>query len=107
MGVIAPHLTKLLEDRPLFSWWYTDTRVADRDLRAIVYLVGRNTDPPSLRVELHCVRQKVEKNLFDLALITDVLAKPLVHVDIQGNAVLHGALAHKSPCVVDRQGQIK
>src|SRR5690242_7930176 len=99
---MAAHLPKLLENRRLFRWRNADSRVAHRDLRTIVYLVGSDGDSPSLGRELHRVGQKIEKNLFDLALIADILPEPIVHIDIQGNAVLDGTLAHKCPGVVNR-----
>ena len=67
----------------------------------------RNSDPSSLGGELHRVGKQIEKNLFDLALIADEFAKTLVHVDVERNAVLGGALAHKGACVVDCQGKIE
>src|SRR6476659_6788903 len=102
MSIITAHLTKLLKGRRLFSWWDTDTGIAHRDLCTVLGFVGVDADSPSLGSELHCIGQEIEKNLFDLALITDVFPEPIVHVDIQRNAVLHGSLAHKCPCIVDR-----
>ena len=37
------------------------------------------------------------------ALIADIFAKAVVHVDIQRNAVLNGSLSHECPCVLDCQ----
>ena len=88
MSIISAYLAKLLKDRGLFSGRNTDTGVADRDLSTIVYLVGCDADSPSLRSELHGIGKKIQKNLLDLALITDVFTKPLVHVNVQRNAVL-------------------
>src|SRR5690349_22560268 len=107
MRIIAAHLAKLLEDRRLFSERNTDTGVTDRDLRTTFCLIGGDADSPSFGGELHGVGKKIEKNLFDLALIPDVFPKPLVNIEIQGNPVLDGPLAYKCPCVVDCQWEIK
>jgi len=88
VSIISAYLAKLLKDRGLFSGRNTDTGVADRDLSTIVYLVGCDADSPSLRSELHGIGKKIQKNLLDLSLITDVFTKPLVHVNVQRNAVL-------------------
>src|SRR6516164_878167 len=107
MSIISAHLAKLLEDRGLFSWRSTDAGVSHRDLRAIFCLICGDADSPSLGCELHRIGQEIEKNLFDLSLVTDVSAKPVVHINVQGNAVLDGALSNKGACVVYRQGEIK
>src|ERR1051325_10986921 len=78
VSIIAAHLAKLLKDRRLFGWRNTNTGVTDGDLRAVVCLIGADADAPSLGCELHCVGKKVEKNLFDLALIADVFGQSVV-----------------------------
>src|SRR6516162_5612950 len=103
MSIIAAYLAKLLKDRRLFSRRNADTGISDRDLRAIVCLVGRDSDSPSLGGELHGIRQKIEKNLFDLTLTANIFPKPLIYIYIQVNPVLDSARAHKCPCVVDSQ----
>ena len=76
--IVAAHLAKLLEDPGLVLGCDADAGVSYRDLHSSVTLYGVNPDPSSLRSELHCIGQKIEKNLLDLALITDELAQPLV-----------------------------
>src|SRR5215470_18538526 len=107
MGIVAAHLPKLLEDCRLFSRRNTDSCVADRDLCAIISFVSADADSPSLGCELHGIGKKVEKNLFDLSLVADVFPEPVVHINVQGNAVLDSALSNKGACVVYRQGEIK
>src|SRR6476660_667447 len=107
VSIIATHLAKLFKDHRLFSWWDTDTGIAHRDLCTVLGFVGVDADSPSLGSELHCIGQEIDKNLFDLALITDVFPEPIVHVEIQRNAVLDRSLAHKRACVVYCQRQIK
>ena len=48
-----------------------------------VSLPGVNSDPSSLRGELHRVGQQVEKNLLDLALVADEIAKPFVNRNVE------------------------
>src|SRR6188768_745773 len=102
MSIFATDLAKLLEDRRLFGWRNTDTRITDRDLGAMVCLVCRDADPASrLGGKLNGIGKEVEKDLFDLPLITDVFTESVVNVHVKRNSVLHGALSHKCPCVVD------
>ena len=65
-----------------------------------VDLPGVNSDPSSLRSELHRVGEEIEKNLFDLPFITHEVAKALVNGNVEIDAVLGGALAHKGARVV-------
>src|SRR5262249_17848381 len=55
----------------------------------------------------HSVGKKIEKDLFDLALVAHIVAKALVNCNVEVNAVLCSPLAHKCACVVDSQGKIK
>src|SRR4029079_10140900 len=94
MSIVAADLAKRLKDRRLFRWWNTDASVADRDLRIIVGLIGRDADSSSLGGALHCIGKKIEKNLFALPLVADVFATQIIHIIIQRNAVLDGAVCH-------------
>ena len=49
---------------------------------------------------LHGVGKQIEQDLFDLALVAHVVAKALVHIDVQRDAVLGGSLAYKGAGVV-------
>ena len=62
--------------------------------------------PPS-GVNFTALESKIEKNLFDLALVTDEVAKSLVNCNIKVDAVLCGALAHKGARVIYCQGKIE
>ena len=70
-------------------------------------LSGVNSNPSSLWRELHGIGQEIEKNLFDLPLITNEVAQALINRNVEFDAVLGGPFAHKRACVVDRQGHIK
>ena len=83
VSIVAPYLAKFLEDRCLIIRGDPDPGVSDRDLDSAIDLPGANSDPSSLRSELHGVGKKVEKDLFDLALVADEVAEPLVHGQIQ------------------------
>src|SRR5207245_340458 len=61
----------------------------------------------SLRCELHGIGKQVEKNLFDLPLVTYELPKALVDRDIESDAVLRGPFPHKGACVIYCQGKVE
>ena len=61
-----------------------------------------NSKPSSLRSELNRIGKKVEKNLFDLALVADEVAKPLIDCNVEIDAVLCSSLSHKRTRVVYR-----
>ena len=95
MSVVAPDLAKFLEDLCLVLRRDPDAGVTDRYLYRTISLPGVNSNPSSLRGELHCVGKQVEKNLFYLSLIADEVAKPLVNCNVKVDAVLGGALRTK------------
>ena len=80
-------------------------RVTHRDFHRAVSLPGRNSDPPSLRGELHRVGKEIEKDLLDLPLIPDEITQALVDRDIERDTVPCGALAHKGARVIDAKGR--
>ena len=84
MSVVASHLAKFLEDLYLVLGRDPDPGVTDRNLHRAISLPGANFDPSSLRGELHRVGKKVKQDLFDLALVTDEIAKTLVNCNIEG-----------------------
>src|SRR5215471_16404335 len=107
MRIVGAHLAEFLEDLGLVLRRDPDPCVADRDLHGTVRLPSVNSDPSALRGELHRVGKQIEQYLLDLALIADVLAKALIHINVKLDAVLGDTLAHKRACVVYRQGKIK
>src|SRR5687768_22309 len=102
MRIVGAYLTKLLEDLWLILQSNADAGVSYRDLHSSITLYGVDSDPSSLRGKLHCIGQKIEQNLLDLPLITEEVAQSLIHCNVEGDAVLRGALAHKGACVVYR-----
>src|SRR5262245_20987834 len=102
--IVTPHLAKLLEDRRLILRCDADARVADRYFYCAISLPGIDSDPASLRRELHRVGQQIEQNLFDLPLIADEVAKLFVDGNVEVDAALGGGLTDKGARVVDRQG---
>src|SRR5215470_2941935 len=107
MRIVGAHLAEFLEDPCLIFWCDPNPGVTDRDLRAIVCLVGRDADPSALWGELHCVGKKIEKDLFDLPLVADEVPKPLVNCNIEIDTMLCGSLAYKGASVVYCQGKIE
>src|SRR5262249_12461962 len=107
MCVVASHLAKFLKNLCLVLRRDPDPCVADRNFHRAISLPGVNSDPSALRGELYCVGKKVEKNLFDLALITDKIPKSLVNCNVEVDAVLGSPLANKGACVVDSQREVK
>ena len=53
--IVAADLAKLLEDPWLVLGRDADAGVADRDFHRAITLSGVNSDPSSLRGELHCI----------------------------------------------------
>ena len=86
---------------------HPDADVTDRDLHRTISLPGVNSDPSALRGELHRVGKKVKQDLFDLALVTDEIAKTLINCNVEVDAMLGGPLPHKGVRVVYGQGKIK
>src|SRR5262244_2259656 len=107
MCIVASHLAKLLENLCLVLRRDPDTSVAYGNLHGTIDLSGVNSDPSPLRRKLHGVGKKIEKDLFDLALVADEITKTLVNCNVKIDAVLRGTLAHKGACVVYCQGQIE
>ena len=102
MSIVAPHLAKFLEDRCLILRGDPDAGVADRYLYQAICLPGFNSNPSSLRCELHRVGEEIEKNLFYLSLVADKVSKALVNGNVEIDAVLGGPLAHKRARIVYR-----
>src|SRR4030095_3123618 len=83
MRIVGPHLAEFLEYLRLILRGDPDAGVTDRNLYRTVCLPGLNSNPSFLRGELHCVGKQIEKNLFDLALIADEVAKTLVNGNVK------------------------
>src|SRR5215472_11603159 len=107
MRIVASHLAKFLKDLCLVLGRDPDPGVTDRDLYRTISLLGINSDPASLRRELDGVGKKIEKDLFDLALVADEITKTLVNCNIEVDAVLCSPLPHKRARVVYCQGKIE
>src|SRR6266850_6062548 len=95
--IVAPDLAKFLEDRCLVLLSDPDASVSYGNLHRAVGLVGSKLDPSPLRCELHRIGKEIEKNLFDLALVADEIAKTLVYGEVQCYSMADGALAHERP----------
>src|SRR5262249_18505862 len=52
-------------------------------------------------------RRLIKQDLFDLALVTDEIAKTLIDCNVEVDAMLGGPLPHKGVRVVYGQGKIK
>src|SRR5919106_6235792 len=107
LGRAGADLAKLLEDRILVLGGDADAGIADRDLDRAVCRHRPNVDPAARRRELDRVRQQVEKDLFDLALVSLNLAPCLSHVRVEGDPSLPRPLAHQGDHVVDRLWQVE
>ena len=83
MRIVASHLAELLEYLWLIIRGDPDSGVTDRYLYRTICPPGFNPNPPPLRGELHCVGKKVEKDLFDLALVAHKLTETIVNAQIQ------------------------
>src|SRR5215510_216857 len=107
MRIVGSHLAKFLEDLCLVLRRNPDPGVTDRNLHCTIDFPCINFDPSSLRGELHGVGEQIQKDLLDLALVADEIAKTLVHIYVKCNTVLCGSFPHESACVVDCQGKIE
>src|SRR5215468_2608011 len=107
MRIVGSHLAKFLKNPCLVFRGDADAGVTDGDFYSAVGLPGINSNPSALRGELHRVGKQIEQYLLDLALIADIIAKALIHINVKLDAMLGGALAHKSARVVYCQGEIK
>src|SRR5215468_2266701 len=101
MRIVGAHLAKFFENLCLVLRRDPDPGIADRKFNRAVGLPGANSDPSSLRREFHCVGEQIKKDLFDLALIADEIAKTLVYSNIEVDAMLGSPLPHKRACIVD------
>src|SRR5215475_3106501 len=75
-----PHLAELLKDLLLVLGSDTDPSVADRDLHESILRHCADFNPPALVRELDGIREKVQDDLTDLALVRLNLAKPVIDV---------------------------
>src|SRR5262245_50707279 len=69
------HLAELLEHFLLILWSDADSRVADGDLHKSILWLSADINPPTFGRELDRIRQQVQDDLPDLALIRLDLAK--------------------------------
>src|SRR6266487_2810453 len=67
----SSNLLKLLEDLSEILWGDADAAVADRHLDLAISSARAHGDRAAIRGELHGVRQQVEEDLADLALVGD------------------------------------
>src|SRR5919109_2858395 len=107
MRIVGPHLAELLEYLWLILGGNPNPGVTDRYLYRTVCLFGFDSNPSALWSEFHRVGKQIEENLFDLALISNVVTKTLVNTNLEVDAVLYSSLAHKRASIVDGQGQIE
>src|SRR5437016_2207951 len=71
-------LTELLEDGLLVLQCDSDSAIHDGDLHHPADARRAHVDPPTLWRELHGVREQVQQDLLDLALVCTNLAHPVV-----------------------------
>src|SRR4030095_521249 len=107
VSIVASHLPKFLEYLWLILGGDPDAGVTDRYLYRTICLPGVNSNPASFRGELHGIGKKIEKYLFNLALVADKVLTSLVNCNVQVDAVLCGPLAHKGARIVYRQREIE
>src|SRR4029450_4042675 len=99
MCIVRSHLAEFFKNLCLILGGDPDAGVTDRYLHRTICLPGVNSNPSSLWGELHCVGEQIEKDLFDLALVADEIAKPLVNCNVKVDAMLCGSLAYKGASV--------
>jgi len=105
--VVAPDLLELLEHRGMVLGRDADAGVLDRDGHAGGVELRADVDAPAVRGELHRVRQQVEQDLLELALVGVKLAEPLIDVERKPDAVALRPLANQRHRVGDRGGQME
>src|SRR5262247_1517106 len=107
MRIVASHLAKFLKDLCLVLGRDPDPGITDRNLHRTISLLGVDSDSASFRGELNGIGKKVKKDLFDLALVADEIAKALVNSNVEVDAMLCGSLANKGARVVYCQREIE
>ena len=91
--IVGAYLAKFLEYPWLVLHSNADAGVGDGDFHRTIGLPGRNSDTSSLWSELHRVGKQVEKNLFNLPLVTHEIPKALVNCNVTSRLM---------PCLVAR-----
>ena len=107
LGVVAPDLPELLEDRLLVLGRDTDAGVTHRDLGRAVRDGRADADVAAFRCEFNRVREKVEEDLLDFPLVATEGAESLVHCHRERDPAARGPLAHQGDGVVDRLPQME
>src|SRR5437879_5100556 len=93
LGVVRPDLPELLEhDLDVFAG-DADAGVGHRHFHLAVQALRADLDAPALGRELHRVRQEVEEDLLDLALVAAQRAQLAVEPRVEGEPLARGALA--------------
>src|SRR5262249_14247988 len=107
MRIVGAHLAKFLKDLGLVLSRDPNPGVADLYLHCTIDFPRINSYPSTLGGELDGVGKKVEKDLFDLPLVSNKIPKALVNCNVEVDAVFCGALPHKGARVVYCQGKIE
>src|SRR5262249_17855878 len=102
-----PHLLELLEDRFLVLGRDTHTGVADGYLNGAIQGFRQDLNAPAFRCELDGIREQVEQDLADLALIGLDPPESLVDAPLQLNAPTPGPLADQHQGIVNGGGEVE
>src|SRR6476646_3904603 len=100
--VAASDLTELLEYRLLVLGGDADSRVMNGDDEPVDRAAGADPDLTAVRCELYRVRQQVEQDLLELALVCKDLAELRIGVEAERDAVPLCTLAYQRHRIGDR-----
>ncbi len=101
------HLSELLEHGLLILWRDPDTAVSDGDLDQPIGRSRPDVDPAALGGELDRVRQEIQQDLFDLALIRSDVRDPVVNDVLEGDPAAKGSLADQRERILNRLREIE
>src|SRR3954471_10556691 len=105
--VIAPDLLEFLENRGMVLRRDADAGVLHRDFYLAVESLRRDVDLAAVGRELDRIRQQVDHDLLELALVGAESAEALVHLQRKPDAVALRALAYQCHRVRQRAWQVE
>ena len=112
--VVAARLAEFLEHQRLLVGRDADPGVDDGDLRRWVRVAVRSRQQSHAQrhaaaggSELDGIREQVDDDLLDLALVGHPFADRVVHFESEAYAVPAGALAHQCQRVLEQLGEIE
>src|SRR5688572_30326906 len=104
---IATHLTELFEHERLVFRGDADPGVLHRHFHSAVLALGAHVDAPAIGREFHGVREEIEHDLLELALVALEGAKLRIDVQAEFDGMALRALANQRHGVGQRDGQIE